>query len=57
MYPLATRVRAALLVIIGVVMLVSTIVRGGGPLANGVLLGLLFCAFGAGRLYLARDRS
>jgi len=45
---------SALMVVIGVVLLVSTIARGGGPLAIGVLLGLLFVAAGAGRFYLAR---
>ncbi len=48
------RVLSALLVIIGVAMLVTTIARGGGPLANGILLGVLFCALGAGRLLLSR---
>ena len=57
MLPVANRITSTALVIIGIVMLVSTIARGGGPLANGVLLGVLFCAFGAGRLYLARDRA
>jgi hypothetical protein len=42
---------SVLLVLIGVALLVSTIARGGGPLAVGVLL---FVAAGAGRLYLAR---
>jgi hypothetical protein len=42
------------MVVIGVAMLVSTIARGGGPLALGVLLGVLFVAAGAGRMYLAR---
>ena len=42
------------LVLIGVALLVSTLARGGGPLAIGVLLGVLFVAAGAGRLYLAR---
>ncbi|HVQ22962.1 MAG TPA: hypothetical protein VMT36_06790 [Candidatus Saccharimonadia bacterium] len=50
----ATRVMSAVLVLIGVALLVSTIARGGGPLAIGVLLGLLFVAAGAGRFYLAR---
>jgi hypothetical protein len=50
---LATKVLSSLLVIIGVVMLVSTIARGGGPLAMGVLLGVLFTGAGAARLYLA----
>ena len=35
-------------------MLVSTIARGGGPLAIGVLLGVLFVAAGAGRIYVNR---
>ena len=48
---------SVLLVLIGVALLVSTIARGGGPLAIGVLLGLLFVAAGAGRLYLARGGS
>jgi hypothetical protein len=34
-------------------MLIITLARGGGPLAVGVLFGLLFIALGAGRLYLA----
>ena len=45
---------STLMLLIGVVLLVSTLVRGGGPLAIGVLLGVLFVAAGAGRLYLAR---
>ena len=51
----ATRVLSALLVIIGVAMLVTTIANGGGPLASGVILGVLFCALGAGRLILSRS--
>ena len=45
---------SALMVLIGVALLASTIARGGGPLAIGVLLGILFVAAGAGRLYLSR---
>lgn len=52
---LATLVLSVLLVIIGAVMVVSTIARGGGPLAVGVLVGLLFAGAGAARLYLARS--
>ena len=37
----------------GVAMLVITLARGGGPLAVGVLFGILFIALGSGRLYLA----
>ena len=40
------------MVVIGVAMIVATIARGGGPLAVGVVLGVLFVAAGAGRLYL-----
>ncbi len=45
---------SSLMVLIGIALLASTIVRGGGPLAIGVLLGVLFIAAGAGRLYLSR---
>jgi hypothetical protein len=45
---------STVLVVIGVALVVSTVTRGGGPLAIGVLIGLLFVAAGAGRLYLAR---
>jgi hypothetical protein len=48
---------SGLIVLIGVALLVSTIARGGGPLAIGVFLGLLFVAAGAGRLYLARGNG
>jgi hypothetical protein len=46
---------SAVIVLIGIALLVSTLVRGGGPLAIGVLLGVLFVLAGAGRLYLARE--
>jgi hypothetical protein len=49
----ATRVISTLMVLIGIALLASTIARGGGPLAIGVLLGILFVAAGAGRFYLA----
>jgi hypothetical protein len=53
----STRVLSCLMLLIGVVLLVSTVARGGGPLAVGVLVGILFCGVGAGRLYLdGRDR-
>ena len=44
----------AVLVLLGVAMAVSTLARGGGPLAFGVLIGVMFAAVGAGRLWLAR---
>lgn len=48
-----TRVLGALVALLGVVMIVSTLARGGGPLSLGVVLGAAFTAFGAARLYLA----
>jgi hypothetical protein len=45
---------STVIVLIGLALLVSTLARGGGPLAVGVLLGVLFVLAGAGRLYLAR---
>jgi hypothetical protein len=54
---IATRVLSALMIVLGVAILVSTIARGGGPLAIGMLLGVLFVAAGAGRLYVERERG
>jgi hypothetical protein len=50
----STRVLSAVMVVIGVALLVTTLARGGGPLAIGVVVGVMFCAVGAGRLYLER---
>ena len=47
-----TRLLSAVMIGLGVVMIVRTLAGGGGPLALGLLLGLLFVAAGAGRLYL-----
>ena len=49
-----TRVLSALMMVIGVAIIVRTIAAGGGALALGLLLGLLFVAAGAGRLYAER---
>jgi hypothetical protein len=38
---------------LGLVLLVSTLVAGGGPLSVGALLGIAFLAVGAGRLWIA----
>ena len=48
----STAVLSGLIALLGLVMLVSTIARGGGPLSVGVVLGVLFVAAGAGRLYI-----
>jgi hypothetical protein len=49
-----TRVLSALMVVIGVAIIVRTVAAGGGALALGLLLGVLFVAAGAGRLYAER---
>jgi hypothetical protein len=45
-----------LMVLIGIAIIVRTVVAGGGPLAFGLLLGVLFVAAGALRLALERRR-
>jgi hypothetical protein len=49
-----TTVTSVLMVVLGVAILVTTVVNGGGVLALGVLLGLLFVGAGAGRLWVMR---
>ena len=49
----STRALGALLCLVGVTMVVVTLARGGGPLALGVLAGVMFALVGAGRVYLA----
>jgi hypothetical protein len=47
-----TAVLSAVLVVLGVAMIVRTLAAGGGGLAIGLLLGVLFIAAGVGRLYV-----
>ncbi len=49
-----TSVFSLVLIVLGVAILVRTLSAGGGPLSLGVVFGVLFCASGAARLYLAR---
>jgi hypothetical protein len=51
-YRTATLVMAVITVGLGVALVAATLAQGSGGL--GILLGLLFIAAGAGRLYLAR---
>ena len=51
-----TVILSGLMIVIGVAMIVRTLAEGGGPIALGLLLGLLFVAAGAGRLYVERQR-
>jgi hypothetical protein len=50
----ATKVLSTLMVLIGVALIVRTVAGGGGPIALGIVLGLLFVAAGVGRLYVER---
>jgi hypothetical protein len=50
----STRVLSSLMVLVGLGLVVSTLVRGGGPLAVGLVVGVLFVGVGAGRLWLER---
>jgi hypothetical protein len=54
-YLASSRLMSALLVLVGLAMVITALAAGGGPLALGVVLGVLFAALGAGRLWLARD--
>ena len=49
----ATLVLSAAMVVIGVAMLARTFGAGGGPLALGTVLGVLFVLAGAGRLWFS----
>jgi hypothetical protein len=53
-----TRVFAAIIIGFGITIVVVTLANGGGVTSFGFLIGVLFTALGAGRLYLslrARD--
>jgi hypothetical protein len=52
-YQLAVRIFSVTIIGFGIAILIVTLARGGGPLAVGVLFGLLFIALGSGRLYLS----
>jgi hypothetical protein len=53
-YVSSQRALGMLLCVVGLAMVVVTLARGGGPLALGVVAGLLFAALGAARVWLAR---
>jgi len=53
--PITAALSGAMLVL-GVAMIVRTVAGGGGPLAVGIILGILFVAAGAGRLWAERRR-
>jgi hypothetical protein len=53
LYGGATVVLSSLVALLGVAMIVIALAGGGGPLARGVLVGLLFVLAGAGRAWMA----
>ncbi len=54
---MSPRLLPLLTVLLGIAVVVRTVAAGGGPLALGVVLGVLFVAAGAGRLWLQRGGS
>lgn len=53
LYRGAVRGFSAVFVVLGVVILLATLIQGGGPLSLGVVLGIAFLLVGAGRLWIA----
>jgi hypothetical protein len=51
-----TQLLSAAMFVVGVAIIVRTVAGGGGPLALGLLVGILFVAAGVGRLYVERHR-
>jgi hypothetical protein len=52
-YRHSTRLFGAAIALLGVAMVITTLARGGGPLAIGVVVGVLFAVLGSARVYLA----
>lgn len=53
-YFVTARLMAGLLLLIGPLMIILTLARGGGGFTVGIVVGAAFTLLGAGRLYLAR---
>ena len=51
-----TAVLSGAMVLLGLAMIARTVSAGGGPLAAGIVMGVLFIAAGAGRLWAERRR-
>ena len=51
-----TAVMSLLMIGLGVAMIAVTLANGGGPVAFGMIIGLLFVAAGGGRLWVSRHR-
>jgi hypothetical protein len=55
-YRLSTRLFAVVVCGLGIAMIVTTLIRGGGPFALGVIAGAGFVMMGAARFYLASQQ-
>lgn len=53
MYQGSIRLLSLAFLALGLAILISTIVHGGGPLSLGTLLGIAFLAVGVARLWLS----
>jgi hypothetical protein len=49
----STRALSVVFIVLGLVILVRTLAGGGGPASVGTILGVVFVAIGAGRLWIA----
>jgi hypothetical protein len=56
-YRESSRALGAFLCLLGIVMVVVTLAKGGGPLALGVVLGVIFAVLGALRIVLVNRLS
>jgi hypothetical protein len=49
----SVRAFSYVLIAIGIVLLITTLVAGGGPVSIGFVMGIAFVAVGGGRLWLS----
>lgn len=48
----AIRAFSTIFIAVGVVLVIATLAEGGGPASVGFLMGIIFVAVGAGRLWI-----
>lgn len=53
MHKRSVQLLSVVILALGLLILSSTLIHGGGPLSLGVLLGIAFLAVGAARLWLS----
>ena len=51
-YNSSVRFLSVVMIVIGIALVVRTLAAGGGAIATGLILGILFVLAGAARLYL-----